>query len=384
MNTTALLRATTVVASVSLALSAVPAFGLVEFAGGVLNIQTTGSISYDSNIRGQANGSGDTVITISPTATFKRTEGRIAIELHGMTSAASYSDADNENHTDYSIGGSANLPFSEGSRVSGGVNFTTSKSTMVQELANDLVSTKNLSLSSSLGFQYSERLSLNSSLSWNSTKNAGLGDNRAVSVSLGASLPQILFRRLPLTVSYGHTATESQNDAGSAAKLDNSSDSFSLGTSGQLTARTTGSINVGWQTTKSDGTEATNGDTSNLNVSTNLKWQIDELLTAGLSLTRGITTSPTNDTVLNTSATLNFARQISQTLNANLTFSEGWNDFQNTGRSDKTFNASASLAYSLTRTWSASLTASHSKNKSDLGTASFDRNVFSLSFSLLL
>lgn len=373
-------RAAVAVASLTLVLGATPAFGLVELGGGVLNVQAAGSVSYDSNVRGKENGASDTIFRLTPTLTYTRREARVAIELHGMTSAAAYSNDANENHTDYSVGGSANLPFAEGSRLSGGLNFETSKSRAVQELANDLVSTKSLSFGGNLGLAYSENLSFSSSLGWTSTKNAGFGNNESLSSSLGLSWPRLLFARLPLTVSLGRTTTKS--DENGAAKLDNASHSLSFGTSGKLTERMTGSINVGWQSTSSDGTEATNGDSSNLNVSTNLSWQLSELLTAAFTLSRGITASPTNDTVLNTAASVSLSRKLTHNMDAALTVSQAWNEFQNTSRSDKTFNASVSLSRRLTETWAASLSASHSKNNSDIGGASFDRNVFTLSSSI--
>lgn len=376
-------RAAALAVSSLLALSSVPAFALFEVAGGVVKVNTVGSVSYDTNVRGQENGEGDTIFTVTPTATFNRAEGRIVWELHAMTSKAAYSDDDQATHTDYSIGGSANIPFSEGSPFSGGVNFSASKMSAVQELVNDLVSTKQLSFGGSLAYQFSERLALTSSLSWSKSDNAGIGENKTLSGSLGAQFPQLLFRRLPLTVSYDYSKMES-DEAGPTQRLNNKSNGFSLSTSGKMTEKTTGSISVGWSKTKSTGTEATDADQSSINVSTNLGWQVDELLSTTLTISRGLTASPDNSTILNTSVAVSATRQLSQTLTTTWRVSQSWNDYQSTARSVKTFNASGSLAYSFSKYWSASLNASHSKNESDGGGQDFDRNVFTLSFSLTL
>jgi hypothetical protein len=290
---------------------------------------------------------------------------------------------DERDHEDYNIGGLVTLPVSPDSPLSGSLNASFSRATNVDETVGDLVTAESLRLGASGAYAFSERLSGTGAASWNSTKNENFSDYETHNLSLGVMFQEFLFRRLPLSVSYGYTASESTNDTGLQPSLDTSSHSLNFGTSGQITPKVNGTVSVGVHSTDDSGTNFTtprSNDTGAL-VSTSLTWTASELSTVSLSLSKSLGVSADNQSIDSTRAGLSLNRRLSEQMSANAGVSHSWNDYRGTNRDDKIVSLNTGLTYQIRRNWSAGASYTYTNNNSSIRSSDFQRHVLSANVS---
>jgi len=361
---------------------AVPrAAALVEFDRGVLILSTDLGVSYDSNILGRLDNESDTLLTFSPKFEYRREGGRGTISVSVGGRMVRYMNADERNHEDYNLGGLVTLPVSPDSPLSGSLNASFSRATNVDETVGDLVTVKSLRLGASGAYAFSERLSGTGGVSWTSTKNENFSDNESLNLSLGIALQEFLFRRLPLSISYGYSASESKNDTGLLPTLDTTSHSLNVGTNGQISPKVSGSVSVGVRSTDDSGTNFSSprsNDTGGV-ASTSLSWAASELTTVTFSLSKSLGVSADNQSIDSTRAGLSVSRRLSEQLSANAGVSHSWNDYRGVNRDDKLAGLNAGLTYQIRRNWSAGASYTYTDNNSSIRSSDFQRHVLSAS-----
>ena len=368
---------------VSLCLFATRSSALIELDRGVIILNTHFGVSYDSNILGRLDNESDTLLTFSPSLEYRREGGRGTMVFNLGGRFVHYLDNNDRNHEDYNIGGVITVPVSADSPFSGSANASFAKATRVEETVGSLVKSDSLRIGGNTAYAFSERLSGTGSISWGATKNEGFGDYENLNLSAGLSFQEFLFRRLPLSVSYGYTKSESTNDAGSTLALDTTSHSLNLGTSGQLTPKVSGSVSFGMRSTDDNGSgfASQNSNDTGFVASTSLNWTADELTSVGLSLSQSLGVAADNQSIDTTRIGLSWNRRLSEQLSANAGVSQSWNNYRATNRDDKYLGLSAGLTYQIRRNWSAGLSYTYSDNNSNIRTSDFQRHVLSASFA---
>lgn len=359
------------------------ASALVELDRAVITLNTQASVAYDSNILGRLDDESDTMLTFAPTLEYRREGGRGSMVFTLGSRFVHYLDNDDRNHEDFSFGGLITVPVSPDSPFSGSFNASFSDATRVDETVGNLVKSDSLRFGGSAAYAFSERLSGTGSLAWGSTDNENFGDHESFNLSVGISLQQFLFRRLPLSVSYGYSTHESTNDTGTARELDTVSHSLNFGTSGQISPKVSGSVSVGVRDTDDSGTQFANGRSGGTGVvaSTSLNWTADELNAVSLSLTKSLGVAADNQSIDTTRVGLSWNRRLSEQLTANAGIAHSWNSYRATTRDDEYLTLNAGLNYQIRRHWSAGLSYSYSDNSSNIRAIQFQRHVLGASLS---
>ncbi|HEY5551421.1 MAG TPA: outer membrane beta-barrel protein [Opitutaceae bacterium] len=382
MNHSALSRAgLCLLAAVCFALPRASA--LIELDRGVITLNTEFGVSYDSNILGQLTNESDTLLTFSPTLEYRREGGRGTMNFTLGGRFVHYLKADDRSHEDYNVGGVITLPVSPDSPFSGSLNASFGRATNVNETVGDLVTSTSLRLGANGAYAFSERLSGTGGVSWGTTENENFGDNESLSLSLGISLQEFLFRRLPLTLSYGYSTSESTNDPTTMRALDTESHSFNVGTNGQLSPKVSGAVSVGLRSTDDSGTNFTSQGSSDTGIvaSTSLAWAASELTTVSLALSKSLDVTADNQSTDTTRAGLTWSRTLSEQLSANAGVSHSWNSYRGMDRDDKLFGLSAGLSYQIRRNWTAGASYAYTDNRSNNQLSNFQRHVIGATVS---
>jgi hypothetical protein len=123
-------------ASIAAALvSAAPAaFGFAEIARGALTLTTQGSISYDSNVSGNAQGQSDVRYGLAPTFNYKREAGLGTIDASLGMSINRYRTQSRFDGEDYRANLQIGFPFPEGDNRDGSFSFTYNKSSDIDPI----------------------------------------------------------------------------------------------------------------------------------------------------------------------------------------------------------------------------------------------------------
>lgn len=358
-------------------LASQPLLALVELDRGVLILNTKFGVTYDSNILGRTTSDGDTLLSFAPTLEYRREGGRGTAQFDLGANFVVYTSEDQHNHEDYFLGGSATIPLAPDSPLSGGVNGRWGRATTINETVGDLVTTTSISLGANGGYAFSERLVGTAGANWGSSKNENFGDNENLGLSLGVSLQEFLFRRLPLSLSYSYSKSESTDDATSALALDTTSHSFNVGTSGQISPKVSGNVSVGFRSTDDNGSNfgSGSGNDTGIVASTSLSWAVDELTQVGLAISKSLAVTPDNQSTDSTTAGLTWTRKLSEQLSANAGVSHSWNSFRGVNRDDKMLSLNAGMDYQIRRNWSAGVSYRYMDNSSDIQVISFERHV---------
>jgi opacity protein-like surface antigen len=353
------------------------ASALIELDRGVLILNTSFGVSYDSNILGQVDNESDTLLSLSPNLQYRREGGRGTMVFAFGASFVHYLDHDDLNYENYNASGVITVPVSPDSPLSGSVSASIGRSTDVSEAVGTLVTRTSVRLGANGGYAFSERLTVNSGVSWGTTDNDNFGDQESMSLSLGIGLQEFLFRRLPLSLSYGYSTSESTNDPTIMRRLDTTTHSVNVGTSGQISPRVSGNVSFGFRSTDDDGTAAAGGSRAEtgLTAATSLAWAVDELNKVSLNLSKSLEDTPDNQSTDATRLGLSYSRKLSEQLSANAGISHAWRNYRYLDRDDKQLTFTAGLSYLIRRNWSAGVHYSYSDNSSDTASRDFSRHV---------
>lgn len=359
------------------------ASALIEFGRGVVILNTQFGVSYDSNVLGRLANESDTLLTFSPSLEYRREGGRGSMVFNAGGSLVHYLKDDTRNHENYTFGGVISMPVSPDSPFSGSVSASMNQTTNVNETVGDLVQSRSLSLGASGAYAFSERLSGTGAASWGSTKNENFGDNESLGLSIGLGFQELLFRRLPLTVSYAYSKTDSTNDPTSVRTLDTTSHSLNVGTSGQISQKVSGSISVGLRSTDDGGSTFASSSSNDTGVvaSTSLDWAADELTKVGLSLSKSLEVTADNRSTDTTRVGLSYGRKLSEQLSASAGVSHSWNNYRGMNREDKFLGLNAGLSYLIRRNWTAGVSYAYTDNSSNNLFSGFQRHVLGATLS---
>ena len=359
------------------------ASALIELDRGVLILNTSLAVSYDSNILGRVNNESDTLVSFAPNLEYRREGGRGMIDFSFGGRFVHFLKNDERDYENYFARGVITAPVTPDSPFSGSANASYGRSTDVSEVIGNLVTTTSLRLGASGDYAFSERLRVNSGVSWGTTENDNFGDNEALSLSLGIGLQEILLRRLPLTFSYRYSTSESTNDSTVARRLDTATHSVHVGTSGQITPKVSGNISFGFRDTDDNGAAAASGsrNKTGLTAATSLNWAVDELNRVSLNLSKSLEDTPDNQSTDATRAGLSWNRKLSEQLSASAGVSHAWRNYRYLNRDDKYLTFNAGMSYLIRRHWSAGVHYAYSDNSSDNSSRNFSRHVVGANLS---
>ena len=352
------------------------ALALLDFDHSALTLDSEFGVRYDSNILASSNDIEDTIFNVAPTLTYRREGGRGSIHVSAGGDYFRYASESDRDHFDYHFGGNVTAPVSPDSPLSGDINASFSRSTSPNESIGDLVTTKSLNLGASGSYDVSERLGLLAGANYSSNKNNGFGDNETTRANVGLSFRQLLFRRLPLSISYSYSKSQSTDDPTPVKRLDTTTHAVNLATNGQLTAKIDGSVSFGFRSTDDKGLIA--GSSRNGNgfvASTGLRWAYDELTNVSLGATKSLSVTADNESVDSTFVSLGLDRKLSEQLSGNLSVSQTWNLYRGSDRDDRLFAFGGGLSYLIRRNWTAGIRYNYYMNSSHIAAHDFARHV---------
>ena len=355
---------------------------LLDLDRSAIILNTEFGVRYDSNILARRNGGEDTIFNFAPSLQFRRAGGRGTMNFTARGDFVAYASESGRNHNDYNLSAAITAPVSPDSPFSGAFNASYGRSTNPSESVGDLVTTSAFNLGVNGNYAFSERLSGVAGAGYGSNKNNGFGDNETYRANVGLSFQQFLFRRLPLTLSYAYSRSQSTNDPTAARRLNTESQSFNAGTSGQLSAKIDGSVSVGYRSTSDKGTAISSGNGGNgLVTSVGLHWAYDELTKISLGVSKSLAVTPNNNSTDSTSVSLSMTRKLSEQLSANLGASQSWNNYRGLSREDRLLAMNAGVSYLIRRNWTAGVSYQFSSNHSDSTFNTFDRHLIAATVS---
>jgi hypothetical protein len=354
------------------------AWGLIKFDEGHDEIFVTAGLGlgYDSNIFANSTGGGDTIISANLDIEYKRKAGMIGVD---STLGWSLSKFDRYTSEDF-----ANPHFN--------ASFTKDRGRTTGSLAVDVarenradteinVRTTSWNYDSTLQFKYpvNERYSVSGALGYHLRDyldNIALVDIRTYTASTDLAYAYSSIR--DILAGYRFRATET---TGRSESFDHS---FTVGTSGKLWSKLTGSARVGYQVRQSVGRDRSDRDYGALTASVSTTWTLSRRFKLTGLVTRDFSTLATDTSVDNTSANLDaqFAAKTKFSLFGGI--GGGYSRFiglRGGGRRDTYFSYNAGANYTMNDRLKASLTYLDTKNWSTLPISDYHRQVINLSLT---
>ena len=396
---------------------------LAEFqvGDGALQLDTSLTGVYDSNLRASVNNIEDYYISFQPTLRYRRLGARFTTEASAGVRIRRYLDTTTSNSEDADLRFDWNMKREEGHTTSATLGLGYFEKTEANLDINDLVRTKNFSANVSGEVLVAQRNLLSAGLSYNnSDRNLG-SDQKRSNARLGYTYLG-LSSGSELNFTYSHQESKSKQNSADIHTLDQKGDSVSATLSkslydqlrGGLTygyrwldrgeqeallgldntkgaffgvnldgpflprqyfPKTTGNFHVGYERAETPGLN----DRSNERLvgQISISWAAREHTTISVYASRSQDLSINDNTVVNETEGITLRQAIGAFVDADVGLSHTNADFVNVGRQDNRYETHAGATYRINRTWSSGLTYRYLKSDSSNAVANYTRHVVS-------
>jgi hypothetical protein len=363
-------------ASLVLAFACRPAQALVKMNGGTDEIFLNSSISagYDSNLFANSTGQGDYSYSLVVGAEYTRNAGLIGLKASVSVNATRYQDITSENFNDPTF--KADFSKKTG-RTTGSLSLELARENRADEALN--VRSESWHYGADLNVRYPviERYSILGNVGYarrDYTNNALLSD--VDTYKAGVDLAYTIRTGRDLLAGYSYRQEHT------SANVKNDDHSFTVGLSGQILPRLTGSIRAGYDYRIPQ--HSVDGDFSSWTANSSVIWAFSQRLNVTGQLNKDFSTTATNISTDSLASSL----KVSYAMNSKFTFGvgTGWgeSDFlgqQGGNRHDNSWNWDASVTYVINPHLNASLTYVSFQNWSTLAFADFTRRNVTLTLS---
>ena len=386
-----------------------PAFGLVEIARGLVLLQTTGSVTYDSYFLGTVDNAPDYIYTVAPALLYTRHAGRAQMSLSAGMAFNWYDRNTEYDSEDLRASASIELPTVDGARFTGEASASYSEETVVDFFLNDRVPTKTTSagfvlkyrpglkigvaeifrysnterdiyssqdfINNNLSFTYYDFLEkTNLSFEHGLTLTSSSGDNirgaelDQTSNSFSLTLARPVYGEVMGGISYGHNILTRSADETSAGQTRSSSNFVSLTLDGPFLPprrfpKLKSSASLSYQQSNSLGINDTGGKF--LAGSLSLSWNARERTSFNIGAARSLDLTANDFSVENTRVSAGFAQQIGLSTSLTGSVGYGWSTFRGSSRTDNTLNASLGLSRGFNKHLSAGVNYTYMLNQND-------------------
>jgi len=389
--------------------AASPAFGLVEIARGLVLLQTTGSVTYDSYFLGTVDNKPDYIYTVAPNLQYSRRAGRAQIGLSAGMAFNRYDRNKEYDSDDLRASASFELPTVEGARFTGQASASYSEETVVDYFLNDRVPTETTSAGFTLAYRPGLKVGLSETFRYNTTTRDIYSNQDFLTNNFAVTYYDFL-RKTNLSFEHGFSMTSSSGDNIRGAALDLTSNSFSVSLSRPLYGEVIGGITYGHNIISRSGDETSVGQTRSssnffsltvdgpflppqrfpklksaaslsyqqsntlgindvggkfLAGSVSLAWNARERTSFNVGATRSIDLSANDFSVENTRVSAGFAQQIGYSTSLSGSVGYSWATFRGVSRSDNALSANLGLSRSFNKYLSAGVNYTYTLNEND-------------------
>ena len=303
----------------ALALLSVSLYALKEKPYGKIDLTTTASGSYDSNIFSSSEEIEDFVFKLSPSVSYTK---KLWIFVVGGTlgvNATKYFENSGQDQIDPISSFNFDIDdLSEGGkkRFGGKLKFETKfdvgQNTSTSVLEQDITTTTFYTAGMDVRYDYSVKSGLGSNIEYSIKDAAG---NKAYADyaqwSIGGRAFYIYSKKLDFFADYTWTPTEARGGT-STTFINSATHAYSIGADGTITPKLNGTVQIGYTTKTFDAsTVSSDGD---FTASTNLIWKISQKRRLTLSLSRDFSVSPQDQSIFTSSGSLSLNQRFSKKL----------------------------------------------------------------------
>ncbi|HNC22893.1 MAG TPA: outer membrane beta-barrel protein [Opitutaceae bacterium] len=354
-----------------------PARALVTFNDGREHIYVTGSagIGYDSNLFAHNQGGGDTLYTASVLAEYTRRAGWIGVNASVGLNLSQFVDHTDQNSTDPRLA----LEFVKGGgRTTGGLSLSAVREHRADSAANLRAESWNYNGTLTVKYPVMERYSVAGTAGYSEqVYDAKYNLSNLQTTSIGADLLYALESDRDLILGYRYRVVDSSRNAAF------NDQSFTVGVSGRVMGRLTGSLRVGYQI-RDPRNHTIGGDFRGLTALGELTYTPSKRFSVSGQLSRDLSVTSTDLSV----------DTFSGSITPRLTFNSRISVFANVGggttrflginaagRRDQFFTFGGGVDYTISQHLKAELAYTYFQNWSSLAYADYARNYYTLSLT---
>ena len=353
------------------------AFALVSIDDGKNRLFVNASVSYtwDSNIYSIRGGDSDGIYSASLGMDFARRAGLIAVNASAYIDASSFITNTGENFQNPRF----NIEFTKQSgRTTGSLILSAARQSRADTAANLRNESWAYEAGLSLKYPVIERYSLSGGVSYSFRDfkdNTMLVDLTTYAANLDLFYIYNTERDIiaGYRVRYGETS----------ARNSYYDHAFTLGLSGKILPKLSGTVRVGYQTRRPNSSSEESHDS--LTVTSGVTWNMSKQTKVSLNLSKDFTTTSTNTTVDASTISMNIQRSINSKVNAYVGGAYGINRFlgiNGGGRRDEFVSFDTGVSYAiLSELLRLNASYSYMYNWSNYSFSNFERNSITVSAS---
>jgi len=396
---------------------------LAEFqvGDGALQLDTSLTGVYDSNLRASVNNIEDYYLSFQPTLRYRRPGARFVTEASAGLRIKRYLDTTTSNSEDADLRFDWDMKRADGHTTGATLGMRYFEQTEADLDINDLVRTKTFSANTSGEVLMADRNLLSAALAYHdSDRNLG-SDQKNSNARLGYTYLG-LSSGSELNFTYSHQESKSTQNSAAIDTIDQKGDTLSatfskpiydqlrggvtygyrwldrgeqeelLGlnnTKGsffginfdgpflprQYFPKTTGTFRLSYERAETPGLNDRNNE--RLVGQININWAAREHTTVGIFANRSQDLSITDNTVVNESEGITLRQAIGAFIDTDFTLSHTNANFVNLAREDDRYEARAGATYRINRTWSSGVSYRYLKSESNTAVANYTRHIVS-------
>lgn len=396
---------------------------LAEFqvGDGALQLDTSLTGVYDSNLRASVNNIEDYYLSFQPTLRYRRPGALFSTEASAGLRIKRYLDTTESNSEDADLSFDWNMKRDDGHTTGATLGLRYYEITEADLNLNDLVRTKTFSanisgevlvaqrnlLSAGLAYHDSERnlgsdqktsnahvgytylgLSSGSELNFTYSHQESKSEKNAANIetidqkgdTISSTISRPIYDQLRGGLTYGYRWLN-RGEQEALLGLNNSKGSFfGLNLDGpflprQYFPKTTGTFRLGYERAETPGLN----DRSNERLvgQVNISWAAREHTNVGIFANRSQDLSITDNTVVTETTGITLRQGLGAFVDTDFSLSRTNADFVDLARTDKRYEARAAATYHINRTWSSALSYRYLKSDSNVAVANYTRHIVS-------
>lgn len=357
-------------------LGSLPALALWEAADGEVFVSLDASVSADSNIGSNALEQSDTIYAVTPGVSWERSRGRGSVSFGAQVEIERASEAETYDSENYSADFSLSMPATGSGRLRGTFDASYFDGSRVNSFQNTRISEQSYDLNLSGAYHVSARINARAGATYGKTEPETLAEYESNSLSAGLGYNLSPDVSLFLDARFRDSSSERLDGLGSSS--DTSGNAFLVGLDGQLTARLSGQIGIGYDQSETSfgGVER---EYSGFTYDASLTWTPRERTSLTLDASNGVQSTSSGGTEYSR-VNLSVAQEIGLNMSASVGVGFRSSDFASSARGDDdVMDATARFRYAMTRNISWSLAYRYTDADSTSVIVNYSRSVWTFS-----
>lgn len=414
----------TLITATGLAVLATPVFAGVPVGRGEIFASVTGTGTYDSNVYGAPDATGDFSTTVTPRLGYLRQAGLVESEANVGVSYIRYLEETALDAENLDANTAFRIPASDARNYSGSLSAAYLETSDLYTDLNARVNTETTTVEARSALVTGPRSDVAFNAGHIDTRRSLASDQESLSAEFAHAYQDFFHgNNLRLVAAYAELQTSGDNARG--APLDQTSYTFTAGLN-RLIAHDTlrVGVNYGYRILDRSAAETAEGETrsggSVISASIDgpffpkkhfpkiesrfgityedaatpgiddtgsqeltgylaLAWQARERTRVSFSAHRSQRLSANDLSVVSTYVRLGLDQTLRANLTGSLTAGYDWSSYSTIDREDRTASLGAGLRYQFSHSWDASLTYAFTSTESDVAASDYDRHLVSLS-----